>query len=153
MIQRIQTLYLALASLSLGSLFMRPVAFAELTLSDGTTPAPNSGLFDGFLNVTDNNLLMFATFLSIAALLIAIFLFSKRGLQTIFATIGNLGSCATFVLGGFEAQKAIQALPSGVGATLSYGLAAPVLAIILSLLAIRNIRRDEKIVRSADRLR
>jgi hypothetical protein len=35
----------------------------------------------------------------------------------------------------------------------SFGIGAPILAMILSLVAIRMIRKDEAIVRSADRLR
>jgi hypothetical protein len=62
-----------------------------------------------------------------------------------------LVSILTVALGGFLFQQTSNA----AGAMLQFGvgLALPLLALLLQWLAGRSIRQDEKLVRSADRLR
>lgn len=49
--------------------------------------------------------------------------------------------------------QAFSGAPVGTEVTVEYGYLAPILSIIFLLLALRFIKKDEKLVRSADRLR
>ena len=96
-----------------------------------------------------------------AIFFVAIFLFKNRSLQANITQLGNLLSGGLLAYGYYLFSKAIpsvsavnvtetaQAMEIGYG----FGIGAPILAMALSLLAIRFIRKDEAIVRSADRLR
>jgi hypothetical protein len=124
MIQRIQSLYLLLATGSLGTLFMRSVAFADFT-----EPNPSlSASADGYLNIYDSPISMGMTVVGIALSLLTIFLFKNRPLQVQLTWLGILTMAALL---GFPLS----------------------LSVVFSFLAIRSIRKDEKLVRSADRLR
>ena len=138
MIQRIQTIYLLIATIVLGLMF--------IPLSIGTTTPTSEGIFaDGIFNLYDNKGIMALNIIPMADYLIAIFLFANRKLQMILTSIGSLlssafaGVCA-YIVTMDSAQIAL-------------GAAMPLLALLCGYLAFRNIKKDEKIVRSADRLR
>ena len=87
MIQRIQTIYLLIATIVLGLMF--------IPLSIGTTNPTSEGIFsDGIFNLYDNKGLMALNIIPMADYLIAIFLFTNRKLQMILASIGSLLSSA-----------------------------------------------------------
>ncbi len=149
MIQRIQSIYLALAGASCLALFGLPFATTD-------EPIYESALFtDSVYNVNDNIglVLLFAGAGLIA--LVSIFLFKNRSLQINLSRIAIVATIIGFVLGIVlfltdDITKNGETLPApddGLGVFL------PILATILLILALRNIRKDEKIVRSADRLR
>ena len=138
MIQRIQTIYLLIATIVLGLMF--------IPLSIGTATPTSEGIFsDGIFNLYDNKGIMALNIIPMADYLIAIFLFANRKLQMILTSIGSLlssafaGVCA-YIVTMDSAQIAL-------------GAAMPLLALLCGYLAFRNIKKDEKIVRSADRLR
>lgn len=139
MIQRVQSIYLLLASLSGATLFGLPFAQGDQA-TDGL-------LADGVFDVYDNNgLLILAAAVTFLAFL-SIFLFNNRKLQM---NVGKLNLLLGFAILGwagfwfFELMKV---------ATFGFGLVMPLMAIILTYIANRNILKDEKLVRSADRLR
>lgn len=143
MIQRIQTIFLALAVLAAAGLFTLPFA---------TTPevVESSALFaDGEFDINDHLLLMISFILAGACSLIAIFLFKRRSVQmslsilSIIAAIIGLGfGLFTFLSSPIKTQAAF-----GLGAVL------PVLVILFAYLGWRNIKKDDKLVKSIDRLR
>jgi len=79
--------------------------------------------------------------------LIAIFLFKNRKLQMSLSYVAIL---AGFVLMGTVAY--LQVSTDSVG-TYSVGMAMPLAGILFSLLATVFIKKDDKLVRSMDRLR
>lgn len=146
MIQRIQSIFLFLAG---------GASFGVLGLPFATTEKSqaNSALFaDSIFNTQDNIALM--VFFGIAgALAIAdIFMYNNRPLQIrlgMFAFIANIIGLILGIFLFFNDMQSINTdnIDDGFGAYL------PIIAGILLLLAIRFIRKDEKLVRSADRLR
>jgi Domain of unknown function (DUF4293) len=151
MIQRIQSIYLLLASLALSSPFFLPLATAS---GDPVALAGTGDNFfaDGTYWVKEfpggMSLLLAAVFSNYA-----IFLYKNRPRQMRLArgmSILTLLFAALFAaLGYFNAQH----LPEGVSAHLALGSAFPLLALPLFALAYRAIKKDEKLVRSSDRLR
>lgn len=146
MIQRIQTIFLALAAAGIFGVFALPFA---------TTPEaiPTSQFFvDADYDVQDH--VMMLVLFVLAGLLTAgaIFLFNNRPLQTkvtLFGLIANiLALVATAVL-FFNTSSEIGNTEVQDG----FGFYLPVVALIFSFLAMRFIKKDEKLVRSADRLR
>lgn len=139
MIQRIQTVYLAIAALAKGLLFAFPFATAEKTAE---------GVFmDGDLDLNDHVSLMALTVLTLLLAAISIFLFKNRALQmkisigAIVLSLGLLGTAAYFAFGG------------AVSATVGIGFFLPVIAIIMYFLAYKGIKSDDNLVKSSNRLR
>lgn len=146
MIQRIQSIFLLLASSSLGSLFINPVSFADFTEPNPSVPAS----LDGFLNIYDDKIMLGVATIATMQGLIALFLYKNRPNQIRFAW--SL-IAVTFALIGFAIWQ-INTVGSIVVLKMSgIGFIFTALAIIFSFLAIRYIRKDELLVRSADRLR
>lgn len=146
MIQRIQSIFLLLASGSLGSLFVTPVSFADFTEPNPSVPAT----MDGFLNIYDDKIMLGVTALAIALSFLTLFLFKNRPNQIRLAW---LTMAVTVVLIGLAVWQ-IQTIAAIVPLKTSIlGFISSALAIIFGFLAIRYIRKDELLVRSADRLR
>jgi len=147
MIQRIQTVFLLLAALAFLALFQFPFAVSDVA---------NPGfLSDKVFNIFDSPVLMVLTALGGLLSLIAIFLFKNRPLQVrlTYLTIifGVLLIVAVVVL--FLNEDNSQQIIDKGQISDSLGLYMPVLGLIFGFLAARFISKDEKIVRSADRLR
>jgi Domain of unknown function (DUF4293) len=158
MIQRIQSIFLLLASGSVASLFSKPMSLGQVV--HGEAPA-NSSLSDRLFSITDDMGLMILTGLVAGLFLVAVFLFKNRPLQINLARIGNLLAGGLLAYGYWLFSKAAATVqPEIINGTstatqIGYGMgiAAPILAMALSLVAMRFIRKDEALVRSADRLR
>ncbi|MCO5232116.1 MAG: DUF4293 domain-containing protein [Chitinophagales bacterium] len=133
MIQRIQTIYLFLAAIFL---------FVLLFLSIGVRENESVKMFEN----------LYTTVLSIVSggtAIIAIFLFNNRKLQIKIIsglTVLCLGVIASLVIFQFV-------LPTQL-TTINYiPYASPIIAFIFSILALKGVKADEKLVRSMDRLR
>lgn len=152
MIQRIQSIYLLVATILLGSVFAYP--YAELLSADGQLFIFN---FNG-LSVENQNGLYLLTVPPIILLVIttlisfiSIFLYKKRILQmrmnafNILLMIGYLGLNYYY----------IQNFSKQLDGVVSYQITAifPFVAAILTYLAIRAIGKDEALIRSMDRIR
>jgi len=146
MIQRIQSIFLLLAgSASLG-LFGLPLAKTA-------QPIEESAIFaDAVYNLNDQVGLMVLFSLAGAMALLGIFLFRNRRLQmkvSLSALIINLGGLAfgAYYLSQNITEAGEKAIQDGLGMYL------PLVAIFFAFLAYRFIRRDDKLVKSMDRLR
>ncbi|MCK9639459.1 MAG: DUF4293 domain-containing protein [Prolixibacteraceae bacterium] len=154
MIQRIQTLYLLIAALLVASLFFVP--FAELTGKDGAQYLFNiSGIT---VNSSNGSAILDSTWpvlvlvcLSLIILVISIFLFKNRITQIRVSYIN-----ISFLFG----LKALMYYYTWSGNNLPAGglhskiySTLPLIAAILVFIAIRNIRKDENLVKSIDRIR
>jgi Domain of unknown function (DUF4293) len=158
MIQRLQSIFLLLASGAIASLFSPIMALGKVIHGQAAAPSP---LADGLFTVSDEVSLMGLTAVAALIFFVAIFLFKNRSLQATVTQIGNLLSGGLLAYGYFLFSKAVPSVtavstdaatqPTEIG--YSFGIGAPILAMVLSLIAIRMIRKDEAIVRSADRLR
>lgn len=153
MIQRIQSLYLLTASILLAlALFMPWISFfgqegelyqlkafqVEQILGQGARAFSFWAL---------GALLMIAATLSF----VGIFLFKNRPLQSrlcIFNAILLIGFYLVFLIFMLYARKSLDA---SLG--LNFGLALPLIALILNFMALRAINKDEALVQSYHRLR
>lgn len=135
MIQRIQSIWLLLAGA--GSL-------ATLKLSFYSGNKDNS-LFEELNGTSHFFLLILAVAVALAAFA-ALFLFKNRKLQTQLCLLGLLLQIGALVLYFLQTQKYVQG---------SFTLTSAVSFVIpvFFILAIIGIRKDEKLIKSMDRLR
>ncbi len=130
MLQRIQTLFLLISTVLLILLFCFPMA----VLPEGAVQYSDSPVLFG--------LLLVATIVAF----FSIFLYRHRMLQ-IRVSFFNI-----LILCGLQALIIYYYL-TWPGARFSFTAVFPIVAVILTFLAIRYIGRDEAMVRAADRLR
>lgn len=142
MIQRIQSIWLLLAGIA-GALMYR-LPLWQYKLANQTTAssyfAPESLLM--LILVVVTALLAFA----------AIFLFRNRGLQKSLCLLGTLLSVLILALEVFKVEDLKKTLVP-VSNMWQVGALMPVIMIILFMLARGGISRDEKLIRSLERLR
>lgn len=139
MIQRIQSIYLLLASIASSALFGLPFATA--------TAQPEGLLQDGSFDINDHLGLMLLTGLIAVVAMGTIFLYKNRTLQM------NLGKLNIVLLVALLVLTAYLYFTIQVATTLGFGLVLPILVFAFIFLANRSIYKDERLVRSADRLR
>lgn len=151
MIQRIQSIYLLLAgALMSGSIFF-PLATAD---GDAAALASTGDNFfaDGVYKASEFpgwfGMLAFAVLC-----LVAIFLYNNRPRQQQLTWGVLAGVVVLIVWLSVLGWKYAHALPAGSAAHLALGSAFAPLSLPLLFLAGRAIGKDEKLVRSADRLR
>lgn len=150
MIQRIQTIYLLLVTIILGSALF--TSFGYFSADQGMT----SILFKpAGLSTAEGTYATWGLFslLAISALLAfaIIFLFKKRPLQirlSIFNSLLMIGYYGVLIFFVFQLRSKLDA-----SFYLRWTICLPAVAFILNYLAIRAIGKDEVLVRAADRLR
>jgi len=147
MIQRIQSVYLSISILLIGLLFFLP--FAEIG-KDGAIYLFNFKgiLLDGVVKET-GWVISVLMFVIIGLHILAIFSYKNRKQQikivysAILVMLGLLGAFVYYTYFLF----------SGALVSFKFGVALPLVAIILDYLAIRAIGKDEALIRSIDRIR
>ncbi|MBW2961062.1 DUF4293 domain-containing protein [Mesonia aestuariivivens] len=136
MIQRIQSVYLLIVVLLTA---VCPLFLPIWSTEDGS-------------NVFAEDNLMVISFLGISALLafVTIFLFKNRKLQFV---LGRLNIILNFILLGFFVYWSLM-LPGEMKISeKGIGMLIPVLSIVFLVLANKAIKKDDALVKSADRLR
>ncbi|WP_316793552.1 DUF4293 domain-containing protein [Pedobacter frigoris] len=154
MIQRIQSIWLLLAALTLICLFFTPIMSKNVDTTeyllyiDGQHQSAK--MADGAqLNGTPIGA-MIANGIAILVCLVSIFQFKNRPMQKRLIMINMILIIVTAALSALNTSL----LPGGMnGASIHIGSSLFVLALIFSMLSIRGIRKDEQLLRSADRLR
>lgn len=150
MIQRIQSVYLLLVTgLLIASMCLPMGHFQKLNLVPGYTFKPLGLEIEGTFYSTWGvfGILLLSTIVAVAT----IFLYKNRMLQirmSVFNSILLVGYYAAFLTFMFVLKDDL-----GASFQLSWALCLPLIAIILNVLAIRAIGRDEVMVKAADRLR
>lgn len=135
MIQRIQTVYLALAFLVTGAL---PYVFPLWTIANKPYYFMENMVY----------VLLFG--LSTVLSLLAIFFYNKRQHQFV---IGRLNILSNVILFGLLAYRTLTVSGGAPAPEKGIGLLLPIVAIVFVALANKAIKRDEELVKSADRLR
>jgi hypothetical protein len=136
MLQRIQTVYLFIAFLLSGVL----IFFVSLWSNDAGQPV-----------YVEDVLLALALFMGSAVLsLVTIFLFKNRKLQFV---LGRVNILLNFILLGVFVYWSLT-LPGEMEISeKGIGMFVPVLSIVFLVLANKAIKKDEDLVKSADRFR
>ena len=154
MIQRIQSIYLLITTLLTGNLMFSTMgtisseqgifALKFLGLIDITNPQQPTIVFSFFPLMV---LIVVTTLMSV----LTIFLFKKRFFFFFLCglNIGLLAGLTGLIL------YTLHSLGKNIEGTLNYSISMflPILGIILTILAIRAIGRDEALIKSVDRLR
>jgi len=155
MIQRVQSIWLLLAAIVLTIMLFFPILTKDF---NGTYIPFYTGSYieswdaGEFIAMrAESNYPLLITNIAIAIMCLAnIFNFKKRSLQKriIIFTIAAIGGFA------FWCSVFAKQLPGGIeGATFGIGAYMPALAILFCVLAIFGINKDERMIRSAERLR
>ncbi|TCD10352.1 DUF4293 family protein [Pedobacter frigidisoli] len=155
MIQRVQSIWLFLAAIALILMLFLPILSKENKTTE--TTIHTVGLYQdavgkpgpGFMKEQFTPLLI--TNIVVAVLcFFNIFNFKRRSLQKRIAIFSIVA------IGGFAFWCSIfaQKLPGGIaGAHFDFGAYLPALSILFCVLAIFGINKDERLIRSAERLR
>jgi hypothetical protein len=152
MIQRIQSIWLLLASITISCLLFIPMVTSTLGGTEFHVIA--SGLYQKIGPVTskveDSTPLLIST-IAVALMCFAnIFNFKNRAAQKRIA----LATVVLIIGLSFWCSQYAKKIPGGIeNANYSVGMFLPVIAIAFCALAIRGINNDEKLLKSADRLR
>jgi hypothetical protein len=158
MIQRIQTVYLTLAFVALALLFAFPLAqfFSEngayiFSVTGLKNMVP--GEANAFSPIIFLPLIIVVVGLAFLSLF-TIFQYKNRSFQIKLTSIGVLAAIA-LIMGIFFLyipliEKKINIVPDYRKA---FGIYLPLVALVFMVMANRAIKRDDKLVRSADRLR
>ena len=152
MIQRVQTLYLLLATAMMSLTLFLPLA---TIVCGGNELVLKAFTLSGLEDVESVLPVYLGAFLAVttALLLVIIFIYKKRMVQIrlcVSAIVLLLGSAALI---GLYCYRLCDLLTSDLVFTLGFASLMPVVAIIPVVLAIRGIARDEALVRSLDRIR
>ncbi len=143
MLQRIQTLYLFIAAACAAAMFLMPVYGGSL----------QDGAVKNFM--VSSNILLFLIVIVIAIIpFITIFFFKNRPMQMKLIWLSIL-LCILAIVLVYVKSTDFGANPAFNFKAASYKVSAalPVLELILLFMAFGGIRKDEKLVRSVDRLR
>lgn len=154
MIQRIQTVWFFLASVSFYALFL--FAYLHFTQGGVAKALKVTGLYENvngqLLHTQDFTALTIATALIGALPIVAAFMFRERKRQIAVAYVAIVAVLG-FFFWLYQTTKTyigdIQLQPENYG----IGIFLPSITILFLIFAIKGIRKDEKLIRSADRLR
>lgn len=136
MLQRIQTVYMLLAMLALAGLYVWfPV------VND-----PNGGI----LIEKNEPAVIVPIALAVILIMVSIFQYKKRQLQFV---LNRLAILLNFVLLGVFVFRALSVSGETLVSEKGIALFVPIISIVFLVLANKAIRRDEELVKSADRLR
>ncbi len=135
MLQRIQTVYMIIAILLMGALYLW---FPAITVGDTVIIDRNEVLVFGLI------------FGSMALTIISILSFKKRQLQFV---LNRLSIILNFVLLGVFVYRALSISGETLVSEKGIGVLIPIISIVFLVLANKAIKKDEDLVKSVDRLR
>ena len=145
MIQRKQSLFLLVASLGFWSLFKLPFASSNKV----TSPF----FEDQLLNINDHVILLVLCILGGVVTAATIFLFNNRKLQLRLGILNIIFALFLIVVALWVVFSKAPSIDSTIDISDNIGLYMPLLSLTCVVLANYFIKKDENLVRSADRLR
>lgn len=152
MIQRIQTIFLLLTAIFMGAAIFCPL----FEIIDGGKLALTFHSFGiGTMFNAEYPTWGVLTFAILSTMLpiFNIFLYKKRRLQANVALVTALSIVVYYVATMVYLNTYLAKIESEYVLNVQFGVFLPVIALILDLLAVFRIRKDEKLVRSLDRIR
>lgn len=154
MIQRIQTLYLVLAILSMALLFAFKVATIETPQGEAmlTVYGASHNQEPLALDIMVVPPYVFVSVI-ILVLLVSVFLFKNRKQQMLVGRLSYLIILGFLVFLYFAGDALSSAVEASSNISYGAGIYFPVAALAFVFLANRAIKKDEDLVRSLDRLR
>ncbi len=150
MLQRIQTIFLLLASACMLAAVATPLS--TFTYQGDTVVFEAMGMYKND-NLTDSTWGLFALgIISSIASLITVFLYKQRVLQIRLSVMNIIVMVGFYLFFGYLIYS-VYSTEALTFQKIGIGLIMPIVAIILTYLAIRRIAADEALVRSLNRLR
>ena len=153
MIQRIQSIYLFLVAILNSLLFILPLN--EMVSGSHILRLSIFGLSDitdhGNILIVDLFPLLVIVSVSILLSLVGIFLFKNRKIQMRLSMYTSILGLGTTFLTFFYAYQITSTNSTELG--FSVGLLLPIISSIFAFLAFRAIKRDDKLIKSVDRIR
>jgi len=128
--QRIQSIFLILAAIALGLLFLPVMSFISISGSQAALQQAEVGMLaDGVLNINDQVVFQILTVLGAIASIVAIFMFKNRSLQISLSRLTLIASILIMILSGIFFYMDYQCFSKKIGISSS--------SLILSLSCIR----------------
>lgn len=160
MIQRIQSIFLLLVGLSLIFFLFAPI-WEKQEGNTGKAYSQTAIYVEKSAGVQTEIEYIFVPYfipgsLAIIGACLALFsigLYKKRTKQILFSSINSILIGVALILSAYWASTAETSILTNTSGGYKYGLFIPAVALFFNSLAIRFIRKDEKLVRSMDRLR
>lgn len=160
MIQRIQSIFLLVVGLSLIIFLFAPI-WEKQDVNSGQSYSQTAFYVEKVANIESEIQYVFVPYfipgaLALIAACLALFsigMYKKRNRQVMISSVNSLLMGTILILSAWWASKAESSILAGAAGGYQYGLFLPAIALIFNSLAIRFIRKDEKLVRSMDRLR
>ena len=157
MLQRIQTIYLLIASISMLLASILPLARFALPNGDILTFEAMGVYLNGAITDSTWALMAVGAITTLIALL-TIFLYKARVLQIRLTILNALLMVGFYLYAGFLYFRVVTSPQfaqheSMLSGGISFAVVFPFVAIVVSVLAIRRIYADEALVRSLSRLR
>lgn len=145
MLQRIQSIFLLVSGIAFFLLFA--VSFA-------TSNKVEAGIFtDQAYSITDNPILIGLTVIGGGLALFNIFIYKNRSLQMRLGYVIIVLSILLPLVASLLFFNQYSQMESDIEINEGFGIGLPILALITTILANRFIKKDDKLVRSSDRLR
>lgn len=154
MIQRIQTIYLFISAAAIAAIYFLPLA--QITGYAEAFYLKAAGIYKSSGEQVENTFIISGLIvLEVFITFLIIFLYKKRGRQMMIGKLNLLILTALIAVIFFYADyaKTLTGLPKDTLVNYEFACLLPVISIILNYMAIRAIKKDEDLVRAADRLR
>ena len=153
MIQRIQSIFLLLTTILMGATFVIPsLEITSEGLKFSSILFNSLGIFDSSISYHAWGATVFCALSAIVAFL-NIFLYKNRKLQIKLGLFTALLIAIYYVTAAFYINAFLDKITPGYSLNIQLGIIFPVLALIFDLLAVSRIKKDEKLVKSLDRIR
>lgn len=153
MIQRIQSIFLLLTTILMGATFVIPsLEITSEGLKFSSILFNSLGIFDNSISYHAWGAAIFCALSAIVAFL-NIFLYKKRMLQIKLGLFTALLIAIYYVTAAFYVNAFLDKITPEYSLNIQLGIIFPVLALIFDLLAVSRIKKDEKLVKSLDRIR
>jgi len=160
MIQRIQSIFLLLVGLSLIAFLFAPI-WEKQDISSGEYYTQTAFYVEKASAAETEILYIFVPYLIPGALaliaacmaLYSISAYKKRSRQILVSSINSLLIGGALIVSAWWASSAETEILTGNTGGYQFGLFLPAIALVFNSLAIRFIRKDDKLVKSMDRFR
>lgn len=154
--QRIQTVYLIFVILALLAMLFLPLWIKEVTASSFTITALYANISDNGMDLIEYFPYTFISIAIVLAILITIFeilQYKNRLTQMKLGALNSLMMSVVLGLSLYFIYSTDNSWNPEVPGSYQIGAFMPAFALVFNMLANRNIRKDEKLVRSVDRIR
>jgi hypothetical protein len=155
--QRIQSAYLLVFAIIFASWAVMKLPVGRVAdFSDSVQQAAiSTSLSDGVYQVDDHSMLLVVVLMGAILAIATVFLYRNRPLQSKMSTVLLFICLLSGILAFYFIYRDLQLVKelTQVQFSPTYGAFVPMVGIILAFMARRSIEKDEKLVRSMDRLR